>query len=162
MGVIWELIAGSKNEREGMRSTGGKMQVFMVRDIRSKFLAGSSIEKCLTWVLPRDLWLKVLLSQLCFYQSPQQSPCDCNVGHSMETWPQSRRKAQSGCFSSWLLEFVCRRMVLFIGVVKSVLRRSSRRNKGVAVTCTWLDSILVQHKVDFSTCLTLRHWPYKP
>lgn len=101
-----------------MRSTDGEMQVFVVKDIRSNFLAGSSAEKCLTRVFPRDLWLRVLVSQLCFSQSPQMAPCDCNLGHSMETWQQSRRGAQSRCFSSQLLAAVCRRMVLFIGVVR--------------------------------------------
>ena len=36
-----------------MRSADGEVQVFMVKDIRSNFLAGSSAEKCLTQVFPR-------------------------------------------------------------------------------------------------------------
>lgn len=125
-------------EREGMRSTDRKVQVFMVKDIRNNFLTGSGAEKYLTQVFPRDLWLRDLVSQLCFSQSPQLAPCDCNLGHSMETRQQRRRGAQSRCFSIWSASFVvCRKMVFLIGVVKSVLRRSSLHDKGVTVTSVW-------------------------
>lgn len=82
-----------------MRSTDGEVQVYMVKDIRNNFLPGSGAEKCLTRVFPRDLWLKVLVSQACFSQSCQPAPCDCNLRHSMDTWQQSRNRAQNRCFS---------------------------------------------------------------
>lgn len=81
-----------------MWSAEGEMQVCIVKDIRSRFLAGRSTEKCLTRVFPRALPQRVPVSKFCFSHSPHLAPCAYSLGTAWRCGSKAEGQQEAAAF----------------------------------------------------------------